>query len=231
LIEGLLAKKPLYPLCCIAFSAAMLMGGLFISKRPSFAVLLAAICAVYMVFGYARPFLRCMAVVLPACLVVGLVALLVRGMPWDAAAALQASGRILLLGLCAVPTISLPPVNLTRCMARLGCPRALTLGMLVAVRFVPVLAGEMSRIREAMMTRGVRLALNPSYAYRAFLVPLAMRLTGISDVLALSLETRCFDIAPGAGGATAFRPVRFGARDAAFCAVSAALVVWMAVWA
>jgi energy-coupling factor transporter transmembrane protein EcfT len=56
-----------------------------------------------------------------------------------------------------------------------------------------------------------------------------MRLTGISDVLALSLETRGFDIV--GKGATIFRPVRFGARDAAFCVVASAPIVWMAVWA
>jgi energy-coupling factor transport system permease protein len=207
----------------------MLIGGLFISKRPSFAALLVAICVVYVVFGYGRPLIRCMAVVAPVCVVVGFVTLLVHGTPWDAALALQTSGRIFLLGLCAVPTISLPPVNLTRCMTQLGCPRVLTLGTLVAVRFLPTIAGETLRIREAMTTRGVRLTLNPSYAYRAFLVPFVMRLTGISDVLALSLETRGFDIE--SGGATVFRPVRFAARDAAFCTAMAALVVWMAVWA
>jgi energy-coupling factor transporter transmembrane protein EcfT len=113
-------------------------------------------------------------------------------------------------------------------MTRLGCPRALTLGMLVAIRFVPALAGEMFRIREAMMTRGVSLARGPSYVYRAFLVPLVMRLTGISDILALSLETRCFDI--GGQSATIYRQVKFSARDAAFCVCTAALVLWMALW-
>jgi energy-coupling factor transporter transmembrane protein EcfT len=228
MIERLLVRNPLYPLCCVAFSAAMLAGGLLISKRPSFAALLAAICVVYAVFGYGIPLLRSMKIVLPVCLVVGLVALLARGLPWDVLAALAASGRILLLGLCAVPLISLPPVNLTRCLTQLGCPRVLTLGMLVAIRFIPVLAAEMLRIREAMMTRGVRLTRSPSYVYRAFLVPFVMRLTGISDVLALSLETRCFDM--DGKGATVFRRVRFRARDAAFCAVTAALVLGMVLW-
>jgi energy-coupling factor transporter transmembrane protein EcfT len=204
------------------------MGGLLISKRPTFAILLVAVCALYVVFGYGRPLLRSMAIVLPVCLIVGAVALLSRGAPWDPAPALQTAGRIFLLGLCAVPLISLPPANLTRCMTQLGCPRALTLGMLVAIRFVPALAGEMLRIREAMMTRGVSLARAPSYAYRAFLVPLVMRLTGISDILALSLETRAFDIA--SGDATTFKPVKFEARDAVFCICGAALIVWMALW-
>jgi energy-coupling factor transporter transmembrane protein EcfT len=204
------------------------MGGLLISKRPTFAILLAAICALYLAFGYARPFVRVLAVALPVCAVVSLISLLTRGAPWDLTAALQTPGRVFLLALCAVPLISLPPVNLTRCMTQLGCPRILTLGMLVAIRFVPVLAGEMMRIREAMMTRGVRLA-DPSYAYRAFLVPLVMRLTGISDILALSLETRGFDI--HGREATVFRPVRFTPRDAAFCICGAALILWMVLWA
>jgi energy-coupling factor transporter transmembrane protein EcfT len=229
MIEKLLVKNPIYPLCCVAFSVSMLIGGLLISKRPFFAVLLGVLCVVYVAFGYGRPLARSMKIVLPVCLIVGVVFLLAHGLPWDLAPALSASGRIGLFGLCAVPLISLPPVNLTRCMTQLGCPRVLTIGMLVAVRFVPVLAGEMLRIREAMMTRGVRLALNPSYAYRAFLVPLVMRLTGISDVLALSLETRGFDM--DGEGATVFRPVRFGARDAAFCVVTIALIVGMVLWA
>jgi energy-coupling factor transporter transmembrane protein EcfT len=229
MIESLLARNPLYPLCCVAFSAAMLVGGLVVSGRPSFAFLLAAICAIYVAFGYGLPFVRCMKAVLPVCLAVGLIFLLTRGLPWDYAAASYASGRIFLLGLCAVPLISMPPVNLTRCLTQMGCPRVLTLGMLVAIRFIPVLASEMLRIREAMKTRGVRLTLNPSYVYRAFLVPFVMRLIGISDILALSLETRAFDM--DGKGATAFRPVRFGVRDAVFSAVAAALVAGVALWA
>jgi energy-coupling factor transporter transmembrane protein EcfT len=100
--------------------------------------------------------------------------------------------------------------------------------MLVAIRFVPALAAETLRIREAMKTRGVRLTRSPSYVYRAFFIPFVMRLIGISDVLALSLETRGFDME--GKGATVFRSVRFRARDAAFCAVTAALVAGMIVW-
>jgi energy-coupling factor transporter transmembrane protein EcfT len=101
--------------------------------------------------------------------------------------------------------------------------------MLVAIRFIPVVAAEMFRIREAMKTRGVRQTMHPSSLYRAFLVPLVMRLTGISDILSLSLETRCFDME--GKGATVFRRVRFGARDVVFCAVTVALIAGMALWA
>ena len=47
-------------------------------------------------------------------------------------------------------------------------------------------------VREAMKTRGAGSILNPKILYRAFLVPLVMRLVNISDTLALSVETRGF---------------------------------------
>ena len=43
-----------------------------------------------------------------------------------------------------------------------------------------------------MKTRGAGSVLNPKILYRAFLVPLVMRLVNISDTLALSVETRGF---------------------------------------
>ena len=133
----------------------------------------------------------------------------------------------MLMGLCAVPMVSLPPINLTRCMTQLKCPHILTLGMLVVVRFVPVLIGEVRRILEAMKTRGVRLTLNPTCFYRAFLIPLIMRLANISEILALSLETRGFDIKDK--DTVVYRPVRFTLRDAAFSVATVALAAAMAV--
>ena len=58
--------------------------------------------------------------------------------------------------------------------------------------FVPMLKGEIGRVREAMKTRGAGSILNPKILYRAFLVPFVMRLVNISDTLALSVETRGF---------------------------------------
>lgn len=224
MMERLQVKKPIYPLVCIAFAAIILLGGLLVSKRLVFAYLLAVLCLMYPCFGYGKVLLKCLTIFIPLSLLIGLLSWPIAG---NRIAALQTTGRILLMGLCAVPMVSLPPVNLTRCLTQLNCPRILTLGMLVAVRFVPVLMTEMRRILEAMKTRGVRLTLNPACFYRAFLIPLVMRLTNISEILALSLETRGFDLKEK--DATVYRPVRFTLRDAAFSAVTAALVVGMAV--
>ena len=45
-----------------------------------------------------------------------------------------------------------------------------------------------------MKTRGAGSVLNPKILYRAFLIPLVMRLVNISDTLALSVETRGFTL-------------------------------------
>jgi energy-coupling factor transport system permease protein len=222
-MEKLQIKRPIYPPVCLGFATLMLLGGLLISKHDAFPYLLAALVVIYAVFGYGGTLLKCLIIFVPLCLFVGLLSWLVAGAETPA---LQMSGRILLMGLCAVPTISIPPALLTRSFARLRCPRALTIGILVVVRFFPILAAEMSRVFEAMKTRGVRMTLNPACVYRAFLIPLTIRLVGISDTLALSLETRAFDLK--GENATIYRPVRFTARDGLFCVVSAATVAAIA---
>lgn len=45
-----------------------------------------------------------------------------------------------------------------------------------------------------MKTRGAGSILNPKIFYRAFLIPLVTRIVDISDILALSIETRGFTL-------------------------------------
>ena len=94
--------------------------------------------------------------------------------------------------LAIVPGMSVAPVRMTRSLSEVHTPRAITLGMLISMSFVPMLKGEIGRVREAMKTRGAGSILNPKILYRAFLVPFVMRLVNISDTLALSVETRGF---------------------------------------
>ena len=83
---------------------------------------------------------------------------------------------------------------MTRNLSQLHMPRGITLGMLITMSFIPVLRGEIKRVREAMKTRGAGSILNPKIFYRAFLIPLVTRLVDISDTLALSIETRGFTL-------------------------------------
>ena len=58
--------------------------------------------------------------------------------------------------------------------------------------------------------------LNPAILYRAFLIPLMVRLVNLSDTLALSVETRGFTTE--AAPYTVYRPVYLQAKDGAFAA-------------
>jgi energy-coupling factor transport system permease protein len=91
-----------------------------------------------------------------------------------------------------IPGKNTEAAAMTRSLSQMRVPRAATLGMLIALSFVPMLASEIRRVRESMKTRGAGSALNPKIFYRAFLVPFVMRLVSISDTLALSVETRGF---------------------------------------
>ena len=87
--------------------------------------------------------------------------------------------------------------------------------MLVTLRFIPILVTEIRRIWEAMRVRGANVKwYRPDCLYRAFFIPLVMRIIGISDTLSLSLETRAFalDNSP----ATVYGKVELRARDIIF---------------
>lgn len=141
--------------------------------------------------------------------------------------------RCILIGVCVVPLLSVPPAQLIRSLDQLHFPRLITLGMLTTVRFIPILFSEIWQIRDAMRSRGVETAwYHPKTyrlktLYRSFIVPLIMRSVNISDTLALSVETRGFD--PDEKQVSIYKPVRFTAKDAVFtvlcCVVTAALII------
>lgn len=96
--------------------------------------------------------------------------------------------------LAAALGMSVQSAAMTRSLSAVHTPRAVTLGMLIATSFVPVLRTEITRVREAMKTRGAGSIFKPKIFYRAFLVPFVMRLVNISDTLSLSVETRGFTL-------------------------------------
>lgn len=140
--------------------------------------------------------------------------------------------RMILLGLCAVPMVSTSPCDLTRCLAKLKCPRVITLGMLVTLKFIPVLVGEIKQIWEAMKVRGANMNwYRPSCIYRAFIIPLVMRIIGISDTLSLSLETRAFTLDDSTS--SVYKVIKIKARDFVFlaCAIVICAGGGVMIWA
>ena len=183
-------NKKLYPIVAVASGIFIIIFGLVMARRllPC-SVFLGAAFIWLLLFGCQRSCLH----VLPLFIVVA--GIFFSG--YYAATGTVNSGwamanRLGAVFLAIVPGMATSPVRMTRSLSQVHTPRSITLGMLIAMSFVPMLRGEIKRVREAMKTRGAGGVLNPKIFYRAFLVPLVMRLVNISDTLALSVETRGF---------------------------------------
>ena len=185
-------KKNVYPLIAVAAGLFVIVFGLVCAKMPRCSYYLLGVYLWLMLFGCYKSCLK----ILPAYIVVGglfaLIAYFAYGRSADGAIAM--ANRFGAVFLAAALGMSVQSAAMTRSLSAVHTPRAVTLGMLIATSFVPVLRTEITRVREAMKTRGAGSILNPKILYRAFLVPLVMRLVNISDTLSLSVETRGFTL-------------------------------------
>jgi energy-coupling factor transport system permease protein len=217
-MDQLQVKNPLYPLVCLLSAVLLLVVGLIYAKHPQYPLFLLSVCLLYCAFGLWRVTIKCVLVFIPVSAVFALLSFIFQRSPVIAA---QMAGRVMLIGVSAIPMVTLPPINLTRCMDNMGSPRLLTLGMLIAIRFVPVVGYELRRVREAMRTRGVKGSF-----YRAFIIPVMIRLVNLSDTMALSLETRAFST--GSEAVSIYKSVRFRMRDALYCIAALGMLTgWM----
>ncbi len=183
-------KTKLYPLIAITASLFVIIFGLVAARNENLCWYLLGVLAWLCIFGCFKGVLK----ILPAFIVFGgtFAGIAYASAGGDFAAALSMLNRFGALFLGVALSMSIAAVRMTRSLSQVHTPRSVTLGMLIAMSFVPMLKGEIKRVREAMKTRGAGSVLNPKILYRAFLVPLVMRLVNISDTLALSVETRGF---------------------------------------
>ncbi len=217
MFEQFHARRPVHPLAALFCSLLGMVVGMVSSRSPLVFFYLVFLAALFIVYGlYTAVTYMTIGMGIFGIVTGGITALINASMDrfWLSPA------RCLVIGVCVVPLLSVPPALLVRCLNQLHLPRAVTLGMLITVRFVPTVYGEISQIRAAMRTRGIDTRLNsiawyrPSNLYRAFLIPLVMRAVNLSDTLSLSVETRGFD--PAEKNASVWRPVRFTLRDGLF---------------
>ena len=208
MLETFEAKKPFYPLISFSVSVIVLIFGMLFSKNLLAFAFATAIFVLYSAFGLFKSAWK-MTVAMAICgLIIGGLSFLTNR---SLDAFWQTLLRMILLGLCAVPMVSTSPCDLTRCLAKLKCPRVITLGMLVTLKFIPVLVGEIKQIWEAMKVRGANMNW-----YRPFIIPLVMRIIGISDTLSLSLETRAFTLDDSTS--SVYKVIKIKARDFVFLA-------------
>ena len=185
-------KQNLYPVLALLSSIFIIVFGLIMARSVSCSYFLLAALVWLMLFGCYKAVFHA----IPLFLIVGglfaCIAYFSSGR--DTMSALAMANRFGAVFLAIMPGMSIEAVRMTRNLSQLHTPRAITLGMLIAMSFVPVLKGEIKRVREAMKTRGAGSILSPKIFYRAFLIPLVTRLVDISDTLALSIETRGFTL-------------------------------------
>lgn len=211
-MESLYIKKPIYPLISFFSSIFIFFYGLSISNSISIVYFFCGLSIIYVFFGYTYAMIRGLLIF---AFLGFLVALGTYISGHSILASLQTFARILLLSYSSIIMIALPPINLSRNLSQLRFPRILTLGMLITIRFIPLLIEEGISIKQAMKTRGGRDSLfNPSIIYRAFFLPFIVRLISISDIMSISLETRGFST--DEKNYTIYKPTYFSLKDALF---------------
>lgn len=205
-------KVQLYPLVAILSGVLIIVFGLIAAKDLLACSLFLAGAYLWLaLFGCWRECLR----VLPAFVVAaGIFFGIFYAATCTADSGWSMANRFGAVFLAIVPGMATTPVRMTRSLSQVHTPRSVTLGMLIAMSFVPMLKGEIKRVRKAMKTRGAGSVLNPKILYRAFLVPLVMRLVNISDTLALSVETRGFAL--GQVRYTIYKKERIALSDVVF---------------
>ncbi len=209
--EKLLVKKTVYPLIGLLSSVIIIVFGLIAAKNMSCIFFLGGMWLLFLLFGYWR---SCLAVIPIAVVMCAIFAGITYAISGDAQATLASVNRILAVCIAVIPGIALSPIVLVRNFSALRLPRMLTLGMMITLTFFPLLGTEVRQVREAMKTRGAGSLLSPKIFYRAFLIPLVMRLVNISDTLALSVETRGFS--NNAEDCSVYKTVRLRAVDIIF---------------
>lgn len=213
-------KKPLYPLLGLGVTLFTLIGGLALARSAAGIVFLIGVWLLLFLFGYRRTCLKMLPVLIIYMLAV--FALFYLAGQGNAVFAGQMTIRLTGVLLAVIPGLAMEPVRLVRALTGLKCPRLLTLGMLITTSFIPVLAGEIRQVRNAMRTRGITSFWNLTVLYRAFLIPLIVRLVNISDTLALSVETRGF--ISDSGDYTIYHPEKMKPTDIAFLALYCVLL-------
>ena len=184
-------KKTLYPVIALVAALFIAVFCLITARELNCSYFILGVFVWAVLFGCYR---GCLRILIPFIIVGGIFFGIFYAVTQSWLSALSMVNRLGGLCLCAAIGMSVSTVRMTRSLSQVHTPRAITLGMLISMSFVPMLKGEIGRVREAMKTRGAGSVLNPKILYRAFLVPFVMRLVNISDTLALSVETRGFTL-------------------------------------
>lgn len=103
-----------------------------------------------------------------------------------------------LIGVMALSLKAMTVSELIAGLQKLRCPKAATLALAVALRFIPTIRHELAQIRNAMKTRGIPLNFitfvkAPVMTTEYIIVPFLMRCTKVADELSAAAVTRAIE--------------------------------------
>lgn len=217
LTDSLREEKALHPLLSLVLSIPIFLVGIPLVPLPLFWVYPVSFSLLFLLFGYGKVWLKITLFGLPFLLLSSLLTLI--GAP--PLRALQNGLRMYLLLLAATLTLPIEPLRLMRSLNQIRFPRPVSIGILISLRFLHVLKEDFRRIRIAMKTRSATGFLRPGVVYRAFLMPLIMRVFTLSDLLSVSLETRAFSVN---GASTSYEKIVWKTRDSLFLLLTLILI-------
>ncbi|MBB5218814.1 energy-coupling factor transporter transmembrane protein EcfT [Treponema rectale] len=143
-------KKPVYPVLSILCSVLIFSGSLIFAKSIWGIFFLLSVFLLLTISGYGKTCFFMLPFIIIYTGIFSVIFYFSSGR--DAAFAVQMAVRFGGVALAVIPGLALEPVLLVRNLTQLKCPRLITLGMLITLSFIPVLAKEINQIRGAMKT-------------------------------------------------------------------------------
>lgn len=205
------SKNPIYPVLNLLVAVLTLTVGLIFVENSNILYFYIGIYILHFVFGNYK---ACLAIIPFAALLGSFFGFVTYIVAHDISSTAHAVYRSFAVCLAIIPGLSTPVTDFVKNLRQLKLSKAVTLGFMVTLNFIPLFRKEMKQIHGAMKTRGVVSVLNPKVLYRAFLIPLIIRIVNISETLSLSVETRGFTL--DKSKTTVYKPIKFKARDLAF---------------
>lgn len=184
-------RKSIYPLFLIIASVVILITGLLLAKLEIGKYYIIGILFFLIIFGYMEKIVFIsLYVFLTNIVFLGLIYLITR----ETKELLPAFIRINTTFLAVIPGMGVSTKELANSLHKLKINKKIILGLIITYNFIPKMREEMKIIKESIKTRNLKLKFyNPKIYYRAYFIPLLIRIIKISDTLSLSIETRNFD--------------------------------------
>ncbi|MFI3325854.1 MAG: energy-coupling factor transporter transmembrane component T [Clostridia bacterium] len=205
------SKNPIYPVLSLLVAVLTLTVGLIFVEKSNILYFYIGIYILHFIFGNHK---ACLAVVPFAVLLGSFFGFVTYIVAHDISSTTHAVYRSFAVCLAIISGLSTPVTDFVKNLRQLKMPKAITLGFMITLNFIPLFKKEMKQIHDAMKTRGAVSVLNPKVLYRAFLIPLIIRIVNISETLSLSVETRGFTL--DKSETTVYNPIKFKLRDLVF---------------